>query len=722
MSQLILKANLLSIDVIPCTRFAGRDVIVPGQDQKNTAGVMGTASKNIGSPEVYYIHNVMPTSEGMKSIGFRTVKKSANITIGTRSITAVSLTTGTPFVPSVGTTYPSNILNSTAALPSVKIAPTYTSACVVKSGLIITSPSGSVGDNFGLYDTVNSRLLAYIQIDSITTTSSGAIFGIIVSAYVYGKTAPVATMYVTTVGVSPLTTDMFEIEYIGSTVVFSFNGIIKYIATVSDSSSIVAGLTVQSSFKWTFNVYSPFTNIVYGQYSVLATTPVFDMAQIIELRDNKGNYGHLGITLAGKAYISTNTNIAWAALTGGAAIWKANDVTKAYASGVTYLCNPLDSLYTINLLTGVATVPTLTLNTSGVSPIVMNTIVGIVGSYNYLIMHNGQSVLWSSALNPLDFNPSLVTGAGSAIPTSLGALILVMHPINLGFAIYTGTNIVIVAFSGNSQYPWIFKPAYNSAGITKVSDVSVSGEDGTNYAWTSAGILQVSATGTAQVYSDIADYLSSRLLEDFSYVTNTLTLSYLTSDILTKITYANSRFVCISYGVTTLTHCFIYDIALKRWGKVRIPHVAVLGYTGAPEAVASTDYYYPSTASTHKLMSFLQLDGSIVNMVFSYGDTNHSAVLILGKFQVTRTKVFTLQGVSVDNVDAANTANFSIQIQTSMDGKSITDKITNPVLISSGALTRSYGCRVTGVNHSVVVSGAFDLVDVILTITTHGSR
>lgn len=76
-----------------------------------------------------------------------------------------------------------------------------------------------------------------------------------------------------------------------------------------------------------------------------------------------------------------------------------------------------------------------------------------------------KAIAWSSLIDPTDFTPSLVTGAGGgAVQGAKGDIVCcVSHTI--GLVIYTNQNAVAAPTSGNARYPFNFRELVASGGI-----------------------------------------------------------------------------------------------------------------------------------------------------------------------------------------------------------------------------------------------------------------
>jgi hypothetical protein len=475
-----------------------------------------------------------------------------------------------------------------------------------------------------------------------------------------------------------------------------------------------------------------YRTVVTGIYGKVFT-------QRFQVEDFNGNRGLIGITADGHTYLAINTSSVWLDITPpGQPIC---DVTVAHATGSSFICYANWGIYALDLVTK-------TLSTAGLlfdSPMVDSDVVGIGSSTNYLLLHDGSKIYWSSALNVLDFKKSQITGAGSGTPQDVIGTIIRINKLNVGFAIYCQGNIVVATYSGNTQYPWTFKEAPNSSGISSI-DAVTSGDDGSNYAWTSSGLMKVTLAGCSLVHTQVSDFIGGNIIEDFDSVTNTFNVTY-TEDILKyKIAFLSSRYLAISYGVTDLQYSLIYDIPLKRWGKLKVPHSGLIDIGFKPllghsnptyltyDQLGTVSYdqlgvFYPTYNDMVSLavqapdvkhnMTVIGIDGEVKLISTEFGDTTSDSVLLMGKYQMFRANVVTLQGASVEVIDEDN-ANFSLTVLTSLDGKN-TGLVTNPYEIAAPGI-RGYNCLVTGQNHSLLFKGSFHMAGLILIFTNAGNR
>lgn len=451
---------------------------------------------------------------------------------------------------------------------------------------------------------------------------------------------------------------------------------------------------------------------------------------IITIKSQLDPVAFLASTTTGKYLLYIIADAVWVDVTpAGASL---TDITIGFSSGVSYICLANFNIYTIDLDTP-ALVPA---NLTGIT---VTAVTGISSSNNYLLLHDGQTVFWSSATDPTDFVPSIITGAGAGIPSSSKGEIKLIVELNTGYGIYTTTNIVVAAFSGNTRFPWIFKEAVNGAGISSIYDVTGTGDAGANYAWTSAGLLRVTQAGAKADFPEFTDFLSARVMEDFDSNTKTLDTTFLTENLLVKLLYSSSRYLVVSYGITGYTHVLIYDTALRRLGKLKLAHVKAFEFQSKLTTVLNTyqdltgmtyqdltgtiygniDIVGNSAADPRRLLSFLLEDGSIKVAVFDYGDFTSEAVIIFGKYQLTRNSLVAIQEIEVESINTHND-NFDLSLMSSLDGKNVDYPLITPYKTYDSNNVKKYLANNVAINHSILIEGAFNLVSLTLSATQEG--
>lgn len=426
----------------------------------------------------------------------------------------------------------------------------------------------------------------------------------------------------------------------------------------------------------------------------------YNFSNIYLLRDGSDNKIFMGVNTNGDMYVSDGTGAPWVykqTVTAGKLI------TTAYVSGITYIYVANVGCYKYNFATNAFVSVTLTSLTAA-------NILGITYSAGYLIAWSNSTVAWSSTTDPTDFTPSLNTGAGGGAVESARGAINYCVPHTLGFVVGTADNCVAALYQNNNRYPFQFREIVNSGGMTSLDLVTWDANSPNLYAYTTSGIQLISTQQTQTVYPEITDFISGRYFEDFDESVNAFTTTVLNSAMQKKVAMVSDRYFIVSYGINELTHAIVFDMSLKRYGKLKVTHVQAFTYHLAAPGILETP---------RQSLGFLKKDGSVSIVDFSIGSPSLNGVLILGKYQYARSRWLQLDAIELESVRA--TQSFSLTVFSSYDGKS-NDLITTPTLAQATGLTRKYTCRAVGVNHSLLFKGGFMCDSLVLTFNIHGKR
>lgn len=332
---------------------------------------------------------------------------------------------------------------------------------------------------------------------------------------------------------------------------------------------------------------------------------------------------------------------------------------------------------------------------------------GICASNGYLIAWNSNSVKWSSLTDPTDFTPSLVTGAGGQSIQQAKAAIVYCIPQNNGFVIYTKKNAIGMTYSNNSQYPFNAKEIIGAGGLSDPSLVAADGNSTNHYAYTTNGLQEISLNNSQIAFPQLTDFIAGAQFEDYDEATNTFTVLNLSVPMVKKLTLVANRYLVFSYGVSQLTHALVYDFALARWGKLKITHVDCFEYNFPSSDVVETP---------KRSIGFINAAGELTIAVISYSTTGSYGTVLLGKYQIERERVIEMQEIHIESVQVGMT--IGVKLLTSLDG--LNTSSSTPVLAESRTTYRRYNCRASGLNHSIVLTGAFNLNTMVLKFTDAG--
>lgn len=431
--------------------------------------------------------------------------------------------------------------------------------------------------------------------------------------------------------------------------------------------------------------------------------------QIVSVRDVAGNVVYIGLTTENKLYFYRAPFFTWNYLFTLGATHTPN-LTVAQVSGVSYIFASKWNCYTYNFTTNA-------LEESAFNGVEMLDIVGITSAQGYLIAYSEDSVVWGSLLNPIDMEPSLATGAGGGTVEQIrGKIVACVYNIT-GFLVYTTANAVVAVYSGNEAYPFNFREIANSGGLLNANYVATEANSGTHYAFTAAGLQQITPVETKGIFAELTDFLTSKVFDDFDPTTLTLTHTELTTPLNKKIAFIADRYLVVSYGSSELTHMIVYDTFLERFGKLKLPHIAVFEWAG--HATVDADV-------TKTSFGILQEDGTVVTVNFSPAAGNWDElpvdsrpVILFGKYQFVRSNFIQLDRIELETTYV--TDDFECYAIPSMDGKNFGAAVAGAENTVTDYV-KNFFFKAVALNFTALLLGKFNLSTLILHFSVHGER
>ena len=302
----------------------------------------------------------------------------------------------------------------------------------------------------------------------------------------------------------------------------------------------------------------------------------------VNLFDGNANSGMLGITADLKLYLlGIYTSGAWMELAfpSGFSWTEPSLVTSTTVIGFVGICIQGVGVFTIDPDTAELVHAPLT----GVDSTLIH---GICASNSMLIAWDETTVYWSSALFPLDFTPSLITGAGSAKPEGLKGAIKLCKEIKGGFIVYSDITLIGVQYTQNNAIPWIFDPLEGAAGVIDPEHVAYDINLAMHFAWTSAGLMSIQVSRAELMFPQITDFIASGLTDETVSFTAYPTTGYDPATKEVRLAAISSRYLCISFGylsepvegelrIPQMVQSFLYDSQLRRWGKLNAAHIQI---------------------------------------------------------------------------------------------------------------------------------------------------
>ena len=153
---------------------------------------------------------------------------------------------------------------------------------------------------------------------------------------------------------------------------------------------------------------SGYKSVGYRAITAAATGTFVDVVQIF---DGTGAQANLAITAAGVLWVMESGTTAWVLVgtppVAGTIAGKV--VTVGTVNGVSYIYFSNVGCYTYDFGTGNTTASPLI---PGAATFTQADILGVVSNRGYLLAYTTDELFWSSTIDPLDFDPSLTTGAG----------------------------------------------------------------------------------------------------------------------------------------------------------------------------------------------------------------------------------------------------------------------------------------------------------------------
>lgn len=433
---------------------------------------------------------------------------------------------------------------------------------------------------------------------------------------------------------------------------------------------------------------------------IAAVAAVTDFVAVLALRDSLDRKAYLGYTASGDFYISLTPYSAWTlklSLPAGAG----KLVTRAYVQGVTYIYVANVGCYKYDF--GTNTLVSVTLGGLNAAAVL-----GVTSLSGYLIVWTADTIAWSAIANPIDFVPSLSTGAGSGSAEGAAGALVVCAAANIGILGYTTGNVLSANYTGNSQYPFIFRALPSSGGLKLAAHADYDSLSGQQYAYTTSGLQLCDVQKAQMVLPEITDFISGSEFEDCDTATGVFVKETLATAMVKAIKMVANRYLIISYGKTSFTHAIYIDTQLKRFGKFKMSHVDVVDLILGEE-----------TADIAKnSIGFVKSTGEVVTVDYDSETEATDAVALLGKYQLQRSRLLQMDSIEFENIEAGDT--FAVKLLASLDGRNTT--AYNLTVAESAGFYRKYNCREVGVNHSLYLTGSFRLNTMILNFNVHGRR
>lgn len=376
-------------------------------------------------------------------------------------------------------------------------------------------------------------------------------------------------------------------------------------------------------------------------------------------------------------------------------------------------------------------------------------IAGMVAAGTLLVLwDNNNTFFWSSFTDPLDFVPSLSTGAGSTNVVAITSKIVTCAPYGEDFIIYTRENMVAARQTGDINFPLRFQEIIGSNGIWDRTHIGVPPTATPHIAWTNTGFQEINLEQATMAWPELRDGITRGVRILFDTIKGT---PYVDRGPIptVRVSFCSSNFVCVSLrydGEDSFSEAFVYDISLGRWGKLNVPHQYIVenpivrifgGYTYQDmrneyltyaDLRANNNRYFDicsnidTTAGDPGIrFGILQADGALFqgqpheaeSLVYTPDSPASVPRLFLGKYKLTQNN-----SCRVDTVYLRGLANGLIRLHSHMvngDFIGVTDN-ASPIRHQEGA----WALYAEADAVSIEVEGAFTLTEVSLHMYNSG--
>lgn len=390
-------------------------------------------------------------------------------------------------------------------------------------------------------------------------------------------------------------------------------------------------------------------------------------------------------------------------------------VTYAYVDGKTIICysrllsgagNDMSLMFWDNIL------ETLQPGVVGFAnvPFAPGTIDGVASSNGFLLLYSGLSVAWARFNGTaFDFEPYAngnFTGSGNQIPEDIAGPINAITSVAGGFIMFTPRNAVAAVYNAqNLVSPWTFREVPGAGGVQDYERVALEGSLAAVYAYTTAGMQKLSLNSSETVFPAVSDFISGGQAEAFNSGTNTLTQAPLADDMFVKVTNIGNRYLCLSYGFIYGFYEFIlvYDMALERWGKLKISHTDCFNYSFAP--ITNSAATIPAQHSIAILTQFGEV--LIAEWTDKAPPGRDAGVVLLGQVALSRSRGTQLNRVEVEGMESG-----TLHVVPTYSDGTVGVPVPFVEVISTPRL-KVFGEMVDCTNFALLLKGAFDLSTII---------
>jgi hypothetical protein len=279
-----------------------------------------------------------------------------------------------------------------------------------------------------------------------------------------------------------------------------------------------------------------------------------------------------------------------------------------------------------------------------------------------------------------------------------------------------------------------------ASGISNPEDIALGQQ---HYANTSEGIVEITLNRDSGVNTELTEFVTSKVFEYWDWTASKLVTERLISSVDICMKAIQDRYLVISYKRKAdkyYTYAIVYDLVLKKFGKITYPHLDVATFnfdtegelkpvSDFGEAVTNTTnsyysyssfppYQYASArdgsetpnARNNRIIALLGAAGELCVISPSYNTVSFNSLIVLGKFQGSKSMSATMQELVLDGVNY----NTKVMVTGSYSGNTASDILqefvtVSPIPDTAIGDTATYYGRLTAKTFIAAVSGSFHL-------------
>lgn len=408
---------------------------------------------------------------------------------------------------------------------------------------------------------------------------------------------------------------------------------------------------------------------------------------------------------------------------------------------------------------------------------------GFTSANSYMIAYDEQTIYYTSSLDAAgtpNFVPALGV-AGSTRVLQIRGNINFCVPIANGFMIYATENVVSAQYSGNPAAPFTYREVTGSMGVQKLNDVAYDSNLGSHFAWTKNGFQELQVQKAQEIFPELTQFFRDGLVEDFNpeqgfseEISGNAGIDYGGEETFVgpatgfefkgavdrvalvqnlKLKLVANRYLTISYGSADngpYHWAWIFDLHLKKWGRLKGLHADIFAYDFGPKldyltwTELGTDTWTDlGSASWNELvdeipepedynfhLAFLAPNGQITLLERSdvtdsrivggedKGYVNDSSI-VLGRIVQENTKGINVQQIELQKIGYESTA--TVYYSRTNSTKQY-DLLKDIVPRFRGDEVGRFDMRVTARHMSMSLNGRFNLVNSYVHCTPASSR